>query len=245
MKIKNLFFLLLLMCSSDIYFAQLDYTLGISAGTGLNIYKNNSRTDKNHFKFNNTFSASLGVKVLKPLNETNILFVELLYTRKKIELEYILNEIELPFVNKEIVGQKYDCISINLGYRKNIILNRNSLYLETSAGVDINNNEVVYNKGDGESLEGLTETIFYENYGNTNLGENSITLSANIGAGYNFGSRNQYDAGIYFNIPMQSIQTEESTYLSIWKYQNKEYIHKQNYIGKIFYPSIKLTYYIF
>lgn len=226
-------------------FSQSDYSLGITAGTGMNIYRNNLSVDKNHFRSNKPISFYFGAKLVKNLDEENKLFADLIIARKKIEYQYNLNEQEIPFTNEEIFGQKYDCISIFVGYRRLFPLGERYVYIEGSVGADYNNNVMIYNEGNGQSNENLTETVFYESFYNTHIGEKSYTISSNIGFGLNFGYRNQYDLGISVNIPVQKIQTKESEYQSSWVYKNKTYVHQLKYIGNIYYPALRFTYYLF
>ena len=227
------------------YYSQSDYSLGVTVGSGMNFYRNDIPTDKGRFSPNKPISFYFGAKLVKNLDERNKLFADLLVTRKKIEYEYNLNEPEIPFSNKEIFGQKYDCISLFVGYRRLFPWREHFIYVEGSVGADYNNTVMSYNKGNGESKDGLTETIYYESCYKTNLGEKSYTISSNIGFGLNFGWRNQFDLGISMNIPFQKIQTTESNYQNTWNYKNKYYTHQLKYIGNIFYPSLKLTYYVF
>ncbi len=237
--------LLLLLISFNHLFSQSDYSLGVSFGYGMNIYRNSNSTDKNHFTFKHPFTANLSVKLIKNMDENNKLFAEVFYTRKKIEFEYNLNEPAIPFKNREIIGQSYDCISLYVGYRKVISGNALSTFIDLSFGADYNTNVLVSNKGNGQAQDELDGTVFYENYGNTNLGEKSYTLSSNIGAGLIFGTRNQYEIGAFLNFPFYKIQADVSGYQYIWKYEDKQYVHQLNYKGQIYYPSIKVTYYIF
>lgn len=112
MKFYTKSFFVFLIVISNFCYSQNNYSLGIFAGSGLSVYKNTLDTDKNHFIFKNSFSAYFGARLLKPLNEKNNLFADLSYSRKKIEFEYNLNEPEIPVNNKDITGQKYDCISL-------------------------------------------------------------------------------------------------------------------------------------
>lgn len=226
-------------------FSQSDYSLGISLGGGLNIYQNNLSADKSHFKPNQPLSLNFGVRFSKNLDEENKLYTELFITRKKIEFNYQLNEPEIPFSNKETFGQKYDCVSLFVGYRRLFLLDESAVYIEGSIGADYNNNVMSYNEGNGESQEALNDVVNFGNFYNTNLGEKSYTISANIGAGINFGSRNQYDIGLSINIPIQKIQSQESTYQYTWSYKNKNYFHELKYLGSIYYPSVRFTYYLF
>lgn len=234
-----------LLLFSEKYYSQSDYSLGITVGSGINIYKSNLSSDKSQFSPNKPISFYFGAKLAKNSDDENKLFADLLITRKKIEYEYNLNEPEIPFSNKEIFGQKYDCISLFVGYRRLFTLNENYIYIEGSVGADYNNNVMSYNEGNGESQDGLSETVYYENSYNTNLGEKSYTISSNIGFGLNFGQKNQYDLGISINIPIQKIQTKESDYVYTWNYKNKDYFHQLKYFGNIYYPSLRLTYYLF
>lgn len=180
---------------SQHYFSQSEYSLGLILGSGINFYRNTLPTDTNHFGANNPVSLYVGVKLVKNLDEENKLFADLLLTRKKIEYSYNLNEPEIPFSNTETFGQKYDCISLFVGYRRLFPLRENYLYAEVSIGADYNNNVMSYNEGTGESQESFTGNINFENTYNTNLGEKSYTISSNIGFGLNFGTNNQYDIG--------------------------------------------------
>jgi hypothetical protein len=245
MNNKAKYFSLIIFLFSNFFYSQSNYSFGVFFGSGLNIYKNRNETDKKHFNFKNSFSAYLGARLLKQLDEENNLFADLTYTRKKIELEYVLNESDIPFSNKDITGQKYDCISLFFGYKKIIYINEFSAYLEASIGADYNNNVMVSNKGNGETQEEINEPVYYENRVNTHLGEKSITISSNFGFGFNFGGRSQYEIGFLFNLPLQKIQTKSSSYEYIWNYKKKEYFHQIDYIGSIYYPSIKLSYYFF
>lgn len=244
---KLLFNILILFSflSSGNFYAQSNYSLGFIFGSGANMYKNSLPTDKSHFKSNKPMSLYIGARLLKNLDEENKLFADLLYTRKKIEYEYNINEPEIPFTNKETVGQKYDCISLFVGYRRLFPMNESLIYIEASIGADYNNNVMSYNEGNGEAQEGIKETIYFENFYNTNLGETTYTISMNIGFGLNFGSRNQYDIGLSMNIPTQKIQSKESNYQYSWNYMNKNYIHQLLYFGNVYYPSIRFAYYIF
>ena len=245
MKIKIIAIIFFSMFSNS-FKAQRNYSLGLSTGSGLNIYKNQGTTDSNHFSFKNSVSLFVGARILKNLDEKNNLFVDILYERKKIELEYSLNEPEIPFENQEIAGQKYSCLSFFFGYRRQIIdFNSFSTYVEAGVGSDYNVNTISSNRGNGGTTDDISEPIYYENISNTNLGEKSFTISTNLGFGFNFGHRNQFDAGLLLNIPFQKIQSKNSEYQYLWKYQGKEYIHKIEYIGKVYYPSLKLTYYFF
>ncbi|MCU7615710.1 hypothetical protein NZ698_00750 [Chryseobacterium sp. PBS4-4] len=245
MKLSSTTTILVLLLFSEKYYSQSDYSLGVTVGSGMNIYRNNLSSDKSQFSTNKPISFYFGAKLVKNLDEENKLFADLLVTRKKIEYEYNLNEPEIPFTNKEIFGQKYDCISLFVGYRRLFPFNENFIYIEGSVGADYNNNVMIYNRGNGQSQDGLTETIYYESSYNTNIGEKSYTISSNIGFGLNFGLRNQFDLGISINVPFQKIQTKESNFQYLWTYKNKEYLHQLKYIGTIYYPSLRLTYYVF
>lgn len=245
MKLSLTTAVIALLLFSEKYYSQSDYSLGITAGSGINIYKSNLSSDKSQFSPNKPISFYFGAKLAKNLDDENKLFADLLITRKKIEYEYNLNEPEIPFSNKEIFGQKYDCISLFVGYRRLFTLNENYIYIEGSVGADYNNNVMSYNEGNGESQDGLSETVYYENSYNTNLGEKSYTISSNIGFGLNFGQKNPYDLGISINIPIQKIQTKESDYVYTWNYKNKDYVHQLKYFGNTYYPSLRLTYYLF
>lgn len=235
----------ILFFSVHYYYSQSEYSLGITVGSGVNFYKNKLSADKTRFSPNKPISFYLGAKLMKNLDEKNKLFADFSVTRKKIEYEYNLNEPEIPFTNKEIFGQKYDCISIFVGYRKLFSLRESFVYIEGSLGADFNNNVMSYNEGNGETQNGLNGNIDYENSYNTNLGEKTYTISSNIGLGLNFGQRNQFDVGLSLNIPLQKIQSRESDYHYIWNYQNKKYVHQLKYLGNIYYPSLRLTYYVF
>lgn len=245
MKVLLNTLLLSLFLFTGNFYAQSSYSLGLTVGSGANIYRNSRSTDKSHFKPNIPLSLYLGARLSKNLDEENKLFADLLYTRKKIEYQYNINEPEIPFTNKETVGQKYDCISLYVGYRRLFSVNTGSVYIEASVGADYNNNVMSYNEGNGEAQEGIKETIYFENFYNTNLGEKSYTISTNIGFGLNFGTRNQYDLGLSINIPIQKIQSKESHYQYTWNYSGKSYVHQLNYLGTIYYPSLRFTYYFF
>lgn len=245
MRLFYKFSILILFLFSKSYYSQSNYSLGITLGSGVNLYKNNLPVDKNHFISNKPFSSYFGVKLFKNLDEENKLFADLIYSRKKIEYQYNLNESEIPFDNKEIVGQKYDCISFFVGYRRLLPLNENLIYIEASIGADYNSYVMNYNEGKGEASQELNGEVYYESIYNTNLGEKSYTISANVGFGLNFGIRNQYDIGLSINMPFQKIQTKESNFQYIWQYETREYKHQLNYTGKVYFPSLKLTYYIF
>lgn len=231
--------------SSVSYYSQSNYSLGITFGSGMNIYKNNLPTDISQFRSNTPMSLYLGAKLYKNLDEENKLFADLLFTRKKIEYDYSINEPEIPFTNEETVGQKYDCISFFVGYRRLFPLNEKLIYIEASVGADYNNNVMSYNEGNGEPQEALNDAVYFENSYNTNLGEKTYTISTNVGFGLSFGTRSQYDIGLSMNFPMQKIQSKESNYQYVWNYKSKDYVHHFNYIGNIYYPSIRFTYYVF
>lgn len=230
---------------SEKYYSQSDYSLGITVGSGMNIFKNNLSGDTAQFSPNKPISFYFGGKLVKNLDEKNKLFADLLITRKKIEYEYNLSEPEIPFTNKEIFGQKYDCVSLHFGYRRLILWNESLIYVEGSVGADYNNNVMSYNRGNGQSQEALTEIIYYEGFYNSNIGEKSYTISSNIGFGFNFGLRNQFDLGISMNVPIQKIQTKESDFQCTWNYKGKVYVHQLKYLGNIYYPSVRFTYYVF
>lgn len=245
MKLFTGICMLILLVFSTRCHSQSDYSLGVTLGSGVNIYRNTLSADKGHFGSHKPMSLSLAVRLSKNLDEENRLFTDLQLTRKKIEYEYLLNEPEIPFSNKETFGQKYDCLSLFVGYRRLFPVKESMLYVEGSIGADYNNNVMSYNEGSGESQDDLVGTVYFENIYNTNLGEKTYTISANIGLGFNFGHRNQYDIGISINIPVQKIQSKESSYQYLWNYRNKNYIHHLNYLGNIYYPGIRLTYYLF
>jgi len=226
-------------------YSQTDYSLAITFGYGINFFENQNTIDKNHFRTNKPLSPYFGARLLKNLDEENKLFADFLITRKKIQYRYDLSEPDIPFINKENFGQKYDCISFFVGYRKLFPMNEKSLYFEASVGADYNNSVVIYNEGTGESQSGLSETVYFQNFYYANLGEKSYTISSNVGFGVNFGYRNQYDIGLSMNIPFQKIQTKESHYQYTWNYRTQEYIHDLKYVGRIYYPSLRLTYYAF
>lgn len=224
---------------------QSNYSLGISSGAGINIFRNDYSTDKDHLKFKNSVSANLGIKLIRQLDEKNSFFTELLYTRKKIEVKYDLNESTIPFDNKDVVGQKYDCISLYFGYRRVIEKFTHALFFEASVGADYNNNVVVFNRSQGQATEEINQPITFEIFINTNLGEKTYTFSANAGFGVVFGPRNQYQMGVFMNIPFHKIQSDASQLSYTWNYNNRSYQHQSSYLGKIYYPSLRLTYYVF
>ena len=225
--------------------AQTNYSLGISTGIGLNFYRNYYSTDENHFKFTSPITPFLGLKLIKRLDEKNNFFTEILYSAKKIEFKYNINEPEIPLNNEDIISQKYASLSMYFGYRRVIEKYTHALFFDASFGADYNSNVMISGRGNGEATAEISETIYYEGGGNTNLGEKSFTLSGNLGFGCLFGARNQYEIATFINIPLHKIQTEPSNFYYIWMYKNKEYVHQLNYFGVVYYPSVKLTYYIF
>ncbi|WP_294231676.1 hypothetical protein [uncultured Chryseobacterium sp.] len=225
--------------------AQSDYKLGISTGAGISIFRNHQPADASHISFNKPISAHLGIKLLRQLGEQDNFFAELMYTRKTIEFRYNLNEADIPFDNKDVIGQKYDCISFYFGYRKVIEKYTHALFFEASLGADYNNNVVVFNRSEGQATEEINQPISFEEFINTNLGEKTYTLSTNAGFGVMFGTRNQYELGAFINIPFHKIQSKASQLSYTWNYNNKDYVHKSSYLGEIYYPSLRITYYVF
>lgn len=224
--------------------AQKELSFGVFTGVGLNIYDNQYKTDFHHFEFNARPSMFIGVRVLKNLDEKHNLYSDLTYSRKKIELEYNLNEPDVPFENREYKGQKYESLSFHVGYRRQFNLYTSIPYVEGSIGGDYNSNNVLFDRGNGSSSSNaLEEDVMWQTRYNSNLGEKGTTISANIGAGINFGERNEFDLGFQLNIPFQKIQTKPSTYEAVWTYKRTDYRHSADFFGKIYYPAIKLTYY--
>lgn len=242
---KNLT-LCFLYCAVTLFYTQSSYSLGVHIGGGVNIYSNKYDTDENHFKFNSPISGNIGVKLLKYMDEKNAFLLELNHSRKTIEFDYDLNEKEIPYKLKDNIGQKYSTISMHVGYRRTLPSFKLQKFFEVSVGADYNSNVIVSTRGNGEGTDvEFSEPILYTNFYNTNLDEKSYTLSANLGFGVNFGSRNQYEFGAIFNIPFQKIQKKTSQYQYEWEYQDQIFSHRLDYLGKIYYPNLKLTYYIF
>jgi hypothetical protein len=71
---------------------QSNYSFGVFAETGVNIYKNALPTNSEHFKFKNSISTNVGVKILKELDERNLFFTDIIYSKRKIKLSYQINE---------------------------------------------------------------------------------------------------------------------------------------------------------
>jgi hypothetical protein len=222
---------------------QSNYSFGVFAETGVNIYKNALPTNSEHFKFKNSISTNVGVKILKELDERNLFFTDIIYSKRKITLSYQFNEPEVPYMHSEVVGQKYESLSIFVGYRKLFIFPTTTYYAEVSIGADYNNNTSVFNSGNGESNSDFEGTLVFENKANTNLGEKSYTLSSNLGFGIILGKNSNYDVGILVNIPFQSLQNQPSSFDYTWKYNNKNYTHNILYKGSLYYPSLRFTYY--
>ncbi|MCJ8153772.1 hypothetical protein MKJ01_08405 [Chryseobacterium sp. SSA4.19] len=225
--------------------AQSGYKLGIFSAAGVNIYNNRLTNDDAHFRFTSPVTANFGIRLIRQLDEKDHFFAELLYTRKKIEFKYSLSEPAIPFSNQETISQKYDCFSVYAGYRRVYERYTHALFFEASIGADYNTNTVVSASGSGEATEDLSGPIFYQSLINTHLGEKTYTLSGNLGFGIMSGTRNQYEIGAFVNIPFHKIQSETSSLDYTWNYSGREYRHQLRYIGSVYYPSLRLTYYIF
>lgn len=238
---------LVFMFFGSLISAQVDYSVAIFGGPGINIYDNSYETDKRHFKFKNSFSGFIGVRLTKALGEMDHLFMDAVITRKKIEYEYKLNEPEIPFNNKDIIGQKYNTYSIYFGYKRIIPSYILQIYFESSVGADYNRNVVFFGRGNGsfEDAPPNEDSITYESIAQTNLGESNITMSGNLGFGINVGKQNQFDIGLIFNFPFQKIQSKVGTFDMKWEYERKQYRHHLEYLGNVYYPALKITYYIF
>lgn len=225
--------------------AQSGYKLGVFSGAGVNIYNNRLTTDAGHFRFTSPLTANLGIKVIRQLDEKDHFFAELMYTRKKIEFRYSLNEPAIPFSNEETISQKYDCFSVYAGYRRVYEQYTHALFFDASIGADYNTNSVVSASGSGEATEDLGGPVFYQSLINTHLGEKTYTFSGNLGFGIMSGARNQYEIGVFINIPFHRIQSETSSLDYTWNYGSREYRHQLRYTGSVYYPSLRLTYYVF
>lgn len=240
MKVPKLILLFLSTIYSSVS-AQTGYNFGLTVGSGLNLYHNSEPSDKNHFDFKNSISFYVGGRLIKNVDEKNNLFFEAIYGIKKIEFQYTLNETEIPANYSEIYGKNYSVFSIYFGYRRFINMYSYAFFLEGSVEGDFNNNYAI----SGRSGFGTTNDVpIYGEYQHVeNLDEKTITTSANIGAGINFGKENQFDLGFGLNFPFQNIQKDPSEYKVLLKYNHRDYTHSLKYIGKIYYASLRFTYY--
>lgn len=226
--------------------SQSYYSLGIQTGAAVNIFSNSLETDRTHFKFTMPLSGSVGIKLLKHLDEKNAFVAEFTVARKEIKVRYSLSEENIPYSYQEFTSQKYSVLSGHLGYRRTFPSYTHQKFIELSGGVDFNSNTVSAGSGNGNgTAEELTEPLLYVSSAYTNLGEKTQTFSTNLGFGVNLGPRNQYELAVLVNIPFGSIQQNVSFVQQEWKYQQNTYLHSLEFLGKIYYPSVKLTYYVF
>lgn len=225
--------------------AQNQNMLGLTAGIGMNIFYNHLSTNSSHYNFNRSFAALAGVKALKILGNGDSFYGEFLLERKKIVVKYDFNEPEVPFEDTEKLGQKYMVFSLGLGYRMQSFTFSERFFAETGILLDYNQNSVRSLAGYGSATGNLTGSIDYKYYFNSNLDERTWSAGAKVAAGYSFGSEDQFDISLALNIPFSKIQKNESEIYYEWKYGREVFRHDQKFIGKIYYPTLTLTYYAF
>lgn len=110
------------------------------SGAGVNIFRNNHLADAEQSRFKNPVTAQLGIRLIRQLDDKNNFFAELMYSRKTIAFRYDLNEIDIPFRNRESISQKYDCISLYFGYRRVVEKYTHAFFFDASFGADYNSN---------------------------------------------------------------------------------------------------------
>lgn len=246
---RNIFFtIIFFMISSSIY-GQEKYSLGFSFGVGKNYFKNSLETDSNHFKFYNPSSIAIGTQFVKHLNAKNHIVSQFEYTIKKVAFKYNTNESRIPYAINENIIEKYDCLSLSIGFRRTLKIKSLQTFVEIDLIADYNLNSSIGSKGtgnyDGNENTPLSESILYNSSSTDNIGKKSLTIGNTLSLGLNFGKKKHFEFSANINIPYNKIQTKTSSYQYQWEYQGNIYYHYLNYRGSIIYPSLKFAYYVF
>lgn len=250
MKNKNKTLILTILLIFQLSVGQEKNALGISFGLGKSLYRNKFETDNNHFKFNNPTSINIGMQYIRYLSSKNQIILNFDYTSKAIEMEYKLNEPNIPYSLKDNISEEYRSLSLSIGFRKTFLIQKKiKPFTEISLNGSYNINDEIVSSGNGNGTSNqelsVDNELLYNNLGTNNLGEESLVLGTNLGVGLIFGKKNQYEIIGNINIPFTQIQNRTSTYRYLWQYQGKTYNHNLNYKGAIFYPNLKFVYYVF
>lgn len=244
---KNILLLIFCILLSQNINAQEKYALGFSFGIGQNYFNNKFETDGNHFKFDNPASILIGAQLIKYINAKNQIVAQLNYTSKRVKFEYNSNEPNIPFNENAIIIDKFDCFAIAFGYRRSIQISNVITFIEIDLVTSYNVNFAQGSVGSGSTDDSatITEPILYQRTIINNLGQESITIGSNFTFGFNFGKKKSSELSFNLDIPFSNIQSKTSNFQYIWQYQGLEYTHNLNYIGRIIFPSLKFTYYVF
>lgn len=226
-------------------YSQKKYSLGFSLGLGKNYFVNSFNKDEKHFEFNSPNSLLLGIQFVKLINQNNQIVTQFSYSTKKVKLEYNTNEPEIPYNVNEIITDKYDCLSLSVGYRKPIKIWKKSIFAQIDLTSDYNVNFAQSNSGTGNGTRDFNEEILYKSFILNNLGQKSFTIGTTLSSGFYLGKNKKSEISLNVNIPFNNIHNKTSNYQYVWQYQGKEYVHNIDYKGKIIYPSIKYTFYAF
>lgn len=243
---KKLILLIILSSIIKVNSQNLD-NFGFSFGIGKNVFLNNTSFDKKHFNFDSPLSTSFGIQYIKSITPNNSLVVKLNYTTKKIKYNYKLNEPNIPYEVFETTIEKYAVTSLAIGYRKSLTILNKTSFIQVDFVSDFNIFSSVSNTGSGNNTSNTSssETINYTSFNSNFLGENKVSFSNNFSFGIILGKRKQFELSANVNIPYNSLQNKTNLYSYTWKYENKTYNHVLNYKGKIFYPNLIFTMYVF
>lgn len=249
---KNLTTLILTLIICLQINAQKKYSFGFGFGVGKNFYNNNLETDKNHFKFNNPSSFNISSQFINHLDEKNKIVLSLGYTNKKISLEYSLNEQNIPITLNENIIEKYNSLQLATGYRKDIKIKKTNIFAEIDLTFDYNTNSALASIGNsnGRGNEpnpnvSLENPVTFNSQSINNLGKKSFTIGTNLSTGIYIGKKQRNEISFNINIPFNNIQNKTSSLTYEWNYLGRNYVHTIKYKGKIIFPYLKFTYYVF
>ena len=249
MNKKKINLLIAILFTFQLSVGQEKNALGISFGLGKSFYQNKFETDSNHFKFNNPSSITIGMQYIKYLSSKNQIIFNIDYTTKSIEMDYTLNESSIPYSVKDNISEEYSSFSLSIGFRKTFLIQKKiKPFAEILLNGSYNINDEIVSSGDGNANDkqiSLDNQILFKNLNTNNLGEESTVLGTNLGIGLIIGKKNQYEIIGNINIPFNQIQNQTSTYQYQWQYQGNTYNHNLYYKGVVFYPNLKLVYYVF
>ena len=192
---KNIFFSLIFIClHSNSTNAQDSSAIGFCIGLGKSFYKNKFETDNNHFKFNNPSSITIGMQYIKYLSCKNQIVFNIDYSNKAIELEYRLNEPNIPYTVNDNISENYSTISFSSGYRRTFFAPKKfKPFTEIALNIAYNINDEIVSSGNGEGINKqeipMNGSILFTSSNTNNLGNESFVLATNISVGLIFGKK--------------------------------------------------------
>lgn len=219
---------------------------GIGIHTGANIFSNEFSYDKSHFSFTKPVTMGFSVIGNTKLNDNYSLMSKLYYTNKKINIEYNLNEPDIPANGQDNIYYKYDAFGLALDLRRYFHLKKLSIYTSVGLFYDYNINSETGLRSHVSGTD-ATDTSVVSSISSLidNFGETKGVFGTGINAGFVFGKKHKSELNFFAQIPFGKLQKSPFIVDNRWHYNNQDYVHTMNARGYLYYCGIAYSYYIF